>query len=71
MKRVWVIALAGWLVALVNCIAFVLASQSPEPSGAIAAQTCEEVLVYQFAGIETGNLIMLAEANRRAVELGC
>ena len=71
MKRVWVIALAGWLVALVNCVAFIMASQSPESSGAAAAQTCEEVLAYQFAGLETGDLVMLAEASHRAVELGC
>jgi hypothetical protein len=69
MKRVWVIALAGWLVALVNCIGFVVASL-PEPDATVA-RTCDEVLVYQVAAFQAGDLIMLAEANRRAVELGC
>lgn len=73
-KRVWLIALSGWMVALINCAAFLVVSvsDSASPGDSVSqAATCEEVFLWQLYALEIGDLRTMGQANQRSLELRC
>jgi hypothetical protein len=73
-KRVWLIAGVGWIVALINCVAFVAASLGggdSAPSTASYAQTCDQVTALSLAAIQQGGIAEMLQLNQRWNELGC